>query len=348
DTVRDSLLVVEEDLRVKSANRSFYQTFKLSPRDVEGRFIHAMGGGQWNLPELRALLENTFRSSKVKDDVEAEAEFAGLGRRLLRFTARRLYREDLSGKKRVVLAIDDVTVRRELEELESLRKRDEMRREFVANVSHQFHTPLAVIQACAETLKGRGLADAQRLDFVETVERHAARLSRLVADLMALSALEGGRNHSHRQRIALGPFARDYARSLAPLLGKRRLALRVKVRRGVAVRAEKLFLQQVFQNLCENAIKYSDPGGRIEIKVGARHGNALVSIRDSGIGISRKELELIFEPFHRTPRGRAFERAGTGLGLSIARKIVESFGGRIWAESRIGAGSTFSFTLPLA
>ncbi len=349
DTVRESLLVLEEDLRVKSANRSFYETFKMSKSDVENHFMHSLAGGLFDIPKLREILESTLRASKIREDIEVDHEIPGLGRRLLRFTARRIYREEAGGRRRVLLAIEDITVRRELEELAALRKRDAMRREFVAHVSHQFRTPLTAIRGFAETLRKGGLKNGESQgEFLETIERHAVRLSRLVDDLLSLSIIESGPSVVQSGKIDLAPFVETFVKSIEPLVAARRLSVKVGIRKGIKVRADETLLRQVLQILCENAIKYSHAGSPVGLEARLRDGHVLVSIRDRGIGIPLKERARIFEPFHRTQGGRTVDPTGTGLGLSIAQKIVESLGGTIWAESDGRKGSKLSFTLPVA
>ncbi len=120
DTVREGLLVLEDDLRVKSANRSYYETFKATRGEIENHFIFSLSGGQWDIPQLRELLDAAIRTSRVRDDVEVDRELPGVGLRRLRFTVRRISRDEAGGKRRTLLAIDDVTARRELEELDVL------------------------------------------------------------------------------------------------------------------------------------------------------------------------------------------------------------------------------------
>ncbi|HEX4046698.1 MAG TPA: ATP-binding protein, partial [Elusimicrobiota bacterium] len=347
DTVREPLLVVEEDLRVSSANRSFYKTFGLPRSGGDFPFIHALAGGLWNIPKLRDVLESTLRSSQLRDAFEAELDIPGRGVRLFRLTARRIYSKDADAKRRVLLALDDITVQREFEKLEALRRRDELRREFVAHVSHQFRTPLSTIRSCAETLAKSGMKDAEMAKFGGLIERSAIRLARLLDDLLSLSVLETAPTSAH-ERIALAPFIRDFVGSLGPLLRERRLTLKARVGKGIEARADRPLLRQVLGTLCTNAIKYSRLGGRIDIGAHVRSGEVLVSIRDRGIGIPAEERSRLFEPFYRGERARAVDATGTGLGLSIARKIVEFFGGKIWIEKTGGSGSKFSFTLPRA
>ncbi len=188
---------------------------------------------------------------------------------------------------------------------------------------------------------------AETGEFIDTIERHAIRLSRLVEDLLSLSVLETVEASSSEQ-IALGPFVREFAQSIEPLVRSRNISLELRIGRGIKVRAESALLRQVLQCLGENAIKYSHLAGRVVIEAGVRGGEVVVAVADRDIGIPQKDLTRVFVPFYRTQGARLSIPRGRGSTLSIAHKIVESFGGRIWAEYNAGKGSQLSFTLPLA
>jgi PAS domain S-box-containing protein len=238
----------------------------------------------------------------------------------------------------------DITQRQKIDEGEKLRHSERMQREFVATVSHEFRTPVAAIQGFAQTLQKGGLEDVRnRLSFVNIIEKHAKRLSRLVEGLLELSAMESGKRVSKPETVAIAKYVRKYARTIAPLFKRKGLSLRVEIPPEVKASVDKSQLSQVFQNLFSNAIKFSRKGGRIHVTGRQLQHAVLVSIRDSGPGIPEGYLPKIFDRFNQARKDRS---VGTGLGLSITKQIIESHGGHIWAESVKGRGAVFHFTLP--
>ena len=240
----------------------------------------------------------------------------------------------------------DITQRQKAEDAEKLRHSERMQREFVATVSHEFRTPVAAIQGFAQTLQKGGLDDVRnRLSFVKIIEKHAKRLSRLVEDLLELSAMESGKRTPKPETVSVAKYVRKYARTIGPLFKRKKLSLRVEVPPEVKASVDKSQLSQVFQNLFSNAIKFSRKGGRIHVTGRQLQHAVLVSVRDSGPGISEEYLPKIFDRFNQARKDRS---VGTGLGLSIAKQIIESHGGHIWAETIKGRGAVFHFTLPRA
>ena len=223
---------------------------------------------------------------------------------------------------------------------------DVAKREFIAHVCHQFRSPLATIRTCAETLRKECKNDVAKVALLKTTERHVVRLTRLMDDLLVLYSLTDDRARAESQEIVLTAMVKDFATSIAPLIRARRLSLKMNIPPEVTVCAKKILLYQVFQNICENAIKYSPRGRQINIEAHTCDNQILICIRDRGIGVPDTERAHIFKPFYRTELARSIDPAGMGLGLSIAQKIVEFFGGKIWAETNEPTGSSFLFTLP--
>lgn len=243
----------------------------------------------------------------------------------------------------------DLTERKRHEQEQSERSRAASQREFVANVSHEFRTPLAAILGFAETLR-EGAIENPRVGgkFLATIERHAHRLLGLVDNVLDVSERDAGRKPPHRERIELRSELRKIARGLAPVARTHRVALVTSAPKDLVVQADRAQLEQVLSNLIGNAIKYNRRGGRVRVQARALPNGAGVElvVSDTGIGIAQGELPYLFDRFHRSSDPQARERKGTGLGLAITRGIVRAHGGRIWAESRPGKGSDFHVTLP--
>lgn len=247
------------------------------------------------------------------------------------------------GGARVVVLLQDVT---------DLHRYDQLRREFVANVSHELKSPLTSIRSLTETLLDGGLSDpvcSQR--FVGLIEEDSSRLSRLIDDLLILSQVE---SRAVPLRLSAVELAPAISAGLAPrevLVAEKELSIISHVPPDLTVRADPDRLRQVLDNLLDNAIKYSPPRGLIEIQavpVPVPAGRVEIRIKDQGPGIPLEARMRVFERFYRVDKTRARELGGTGLGLSIVKHIVESHGGRAWVEGIPGQGSEFCFTLPLA
>lgn len=236
-----------------------------------------------------------------------------------------------------------------LHDITRLRRLEQVRRDFVANVSHELRTPLSSIKGYAETLREGAIDDKEnRLIFVKTIEEQADRLSKLVDDLLDLSAVESGHRLPKLAPTDLRALAVDVTRQFAAAAADRGVTLASSSSGPSLARADAEQVRQVVSNLIDNAIKYTEPGGRVEIALEIKGAEVVVSVRDTGVGIPEADLTRVFERFYRVDKARAREAGGTGLGLAIVKHLVEAQGGRVWVESRQPGGSTFFFSLPAA
>ncbi len=234
-------------------------------------------------------------------------------------------------------------------DISELARLEEVRRDFVANASHELRTPLAAICGFAETLlEGGALVEAERRSYLEIIERHAQRLTHIVHDLLELSTIERGRIRLEPALLDVGEVVESLLRDSGPRFRERRLEVVHQTPSGVRAWADPHALEQILGNLLDNAVKYAEPGGRIEICVESGDPKVRVRVRDTGIGIPEEDLGRIFERFYRVDKARSRALGGTGLGLAIVKHLVQSLGGEISVQSRLGEGSTFTFTLPRA
>jgi two-component system, OmpR family, sensor histidine kinase SenX3 len=236
----------------------------------------------------------------------------------------------------VVLVARDVTAERRL---------DRIRRDFVANASHELKTPVASILALAETLSeaaGEDLEAARH--FLSRLEQEANRLSRLVGDLLDLSRLEG--EAGERSVVDLGEVVVEEAERLRARAEAAGIRLVVETPEPVRVSGSRGDLGLLVHNLLDNAIQYSPDGGEVRAVVRIRDERAELRVSDTGIGIPSRDLDRVFERFYRADPARSRATGGTGLGLSIVRHVAESHGGDVSARSVLGAGSTFIVRLP--
>lgn len=240
-----------------------------------------------------------------------------------------------------LLVLHDITRQRRLEQV---------RRDFVTNVGHELRTPLASIKGFAETLREGAVDDKEhRIEFLRTIEEHADRLTKMVDDLLDLSEIESGHRPARLEPTDVAPLLASTIRSLSPMAAERGVALEVAVAAGLPkVMADGDQLRQVLANLLDNAIKYTERGGRVEVSAEEWDGGLRVSVRDTGMGIPESDLPRLFERFYRVDKARSREAGGTGLGLSIVKHLVEAHGGQVSVESRQPGGSVFRFTLRAA
>jgi two-component system sensor histidine kinase KdpD len=228
------------------------------------------------------------------------------------------------------------------------REVDRLRSELIANVSHELRTPLGLIKISASSL----LMDDAEFDritqqkFLNSISEETTKLERIVEHLLDLGRIESGRLRLDRQPTDLGALIGTTIKSMAALSSRHHLVNGLPTGPLVAsVDAKRV--EQVLRNLLDNAIKYSPEGGAVTLHAYQGNAQILIAVSDEGIGIPAEEWDRIFERFHRVENEVTRRMRGAGLGLAVCRGIIEAHGGRIWAESQPGAGSTFCFTLPL-
>ncbi len=232
-----------------------------------------------------------------------------------------------------------------IEDLRPERMMANLRREFVANVSHELKTPLTSIRGYAETLLQGGLEDeANRARFVETIRAQAERLEALVEDLLQLADLERPDAPLDVKDWDISAIVRDLAATFEDLAERRGLRLEVEARPGIRARVDRKRIDLALRNLLDNAIKYTE-SGRILVRVEPTTSAIRVSVSDTGRGLSPEHVPRLFERFYRVDQGRSRALGGTGLGLAIVKHAIQLHGGRVGVDSKVGEGSTFWFEL---
>jgi signal transduction histidine kinase len=236
----------------------------------------------------------------------------------------------------VVLVIRDITETRRL---------DRVRRDFVANASHELKTPAASIQAAAETIRTAAIEDPSVIPrFASQLEREAARLSRIVSDLLDLSRLESGSVLD--ESVAFDAILRDEGERFEEPAAEAGVGLSVEAAAVPRIRGSARDLGLLVRNLVDNAIRYTAPGGKVHVELTTDGGEVVLAVADTGLGIPHRDLPRIFERFYRVDRARSRETGGTGLGLSIVKHVAENLGGRIEVTSELGQGTRFEVRLP--
>jgi two-component system phosphate regulon sensor histidine kinase PhoR len=244
-----------------------------------------------------------------------------------------------------------------IEDLTELRRMERVRRDFIANISHELRTPLASVRLLAETLEDIIDTDRDRAqEFLEKIEAEIEYLSELVSELLELSRIESGLLPMNIEPVEAEQLVREVMARMLPLAQRHRVALLTEIESGsVYVTADGKQISRVLVNLVHNAIKFTPSGGVITIGTAPQVEGQTQRfyVRDTGVGIRPEELPRVFERFYKTDRARSKigfvgpGGVGSGLGLAIARHVVEAHGGHISAESEVGQGSIFTFTLPI-
>lgn len=235
-----------------------------------------------------------------------------------------------------------------LHDVSAIERLERTKRDFVANVSHEFRTPLATIAGYAETLLNGGLEDQEnRRRFVEVIQANSARLNNIATDLIILSELESGQLHLEPAPISVGDVIQSAINAIEPVARVNQVLLEAEPESDLEVMGHRIRFEQAVLNLLDNAVKFNKPGGRVDIKaVVASNDQVEICIGDTGIGIPPDDLSRIFERFYRVDKARSRQVGGTGLGLSIVRHAIEQMQGAVKVESQLGKGSRFTIVLP--
>jgi two-component system phosphate regulon sensor histidine kinase PhoR len=320
--MREGLLVVGPDRRIRLVNEAFRQIFGV-PFDPIGR-----------------LLAEVIRDPRVVADLDTALE----EKREIRESVVRAADSGRSFELHVTpLDPGALVLFFEVSRLEALER---VRREFVANVSHELRTPLTSIKAFVETLLDGGVDDREHaVRFLTIVRRHADRMNALIDDLTDLSLIETGSVSLDLQVLDAGEVARDVVTQLAPGAGQE-IAVRCEVPSPFPVLADRRRLEQVLVNLVDNAIKFNRLGGTVIVSGLVQEGHPVLAVEDTGVGIPADSLEKVFHRFYRVDKTRSREAGGTGLGLAIVKHLMRLHGGAVRLRSELGHGARFELEFP--
>jgi len=368
DTVREPLLVLDRDMRVRSANQSFYSTFKAPPEETIGQSLYGLGNRQWDIPRLRTLLAEILPQEHVLNDFEIEHDFKSLGPRIMLLNARAILRS--SGRPDLILlAIEDVTERRHaqqaLQESNALKESEEQARqnqaelahalrlstigEMASNLAHELNQPLSsianVVEACARYVRSGDVESGKLLALLDEASSETLRAGSIVEHL---------RSFIQQREPRFGSAdLREIARGIPRLLGRQMQQEEITFqldsgKRPLPIHADRIQIEQVIVNLIQNAVdairEESGNDRKIHVRTRAVNGMAEFSVCDSGAGLPEDATERLFEPFFTT------KPHGLGMGLAISRSIIEAHQGRIWVECPTDGrrGTTLCITLPLS
>jgi two-component system phosphate regulon sensor histidine kinase PhoR len=325
DNMADGVIMTDIEGNISLANNAAKKLFSIK-NETERRLIEVVRDHE--MDEILKLCLKTARTQTVQYE-------SGKSKRYIRAIAIPIAHNELSG---ILLLLQDLT---------ELRNLQTTRRELIGNISHEFRTPLAGIKAMVETLREGAVDDRETAsDFLSRIDDEVERLTQIVAELAELSRIETGKAELVLEPVNLNLLVDEATAQLSPQAERRQLTMEKKLTESLpAVQADKTRIRQTIVNLIHNAIKFTDPGGKITVATRVHGGSVTVDISDTGIGIAKSDLPHVFERFYKGDRARS--GGGTGMGLAIAKHVIEAHGGNIWVQSEEGKGSTFSFSLPL-
>jgi PAS domain S-box-containing protein len=347
DTVREPLLLLDEALRIVTANASFCRAFGLARADVEGQALYDIAGGEWNAPELRHLLEELLPANTELHDYEVAYRSGAAVSRMLLLNAKRLDHPD--GRVRLILlAFEDVTERRRLERslqraLAELERSNQELERFASIASHDLQEPLRKIRAFGERLETicEGTLPEKGRDYLARMTAAAARMQALINSLLSLARV--GTGGDAWREVDLGILVSEVVADVEEALS--RTGGRVEVGTLPSVTADPTQMRQLFQNVIVNGLKFRGAAPPvIRISATARDSDWQIIVADNGIGFDPKYAERIFQPFERLQGRDVYE--GTGIGLALCRRIVQRHGGSIAADASPGSGARFTINLP--
>jgi len=355
DTVREPLLILDSSLRVHSANGAFYQTFHVSAEETENQLIYELGNGQWDIPDLRTLLEDIVPTSSVFNDFELEHDFPVIGRRVMLLNARKLRQG--SHAELLVLAMEDVTERRRAEgevatAKEAAETANRTKSLFLANMSHELRTPLNAILGFSEMLQEeaieRDLQDfSADLQKISTAGKH---LLGLINDILDLSKIEAGKMELHLEAFSISTLIAEVATTIEMQVAKNGNTLQIFCAPDVGImRADLSKVRQGLFNLVSNAAKFTHDGKiKIEAERQLMDGSDWIVFRvsDTGIGLSPEQIVRLFQSFTQADASTTRKFGGTGLGLALTRRFCQMMSGDVTVHSVPGEGSVFTIKLP--
>jgi len=328
-SMAEGVIVVDSDTKILAINHSAEQIFGILKKDAEDKLL---------LEAIRSSDISDIANKVLKKGSQVSQELILLqpvsGSFMINASAI-TEGEHITG---CVLVIHDIT---------DLRKLESIRKDFVANVSHELKTPLTSIKGFIETLLSGALDDKKNsVDFLKIVASHVNRLDSLVNDLLSLSYLESMQAELKKENIALAGLVSDTLAGFKAQIAKKSVKVENSLPASLIIMADKDKISQVLTNFIDNAIKFNRQNGAVKIYSEDIGSKIKVVVEDSGIGIPPRDILRIFERFYRVDKARSRELGGTGLGLSIVKHIIELHNGEVGVESTEGAGSKFWFTLP--
>jgi two-component system CheB/CheR fusion protein len=361
-TIHEPMLVLDKNLRVKSANHTFYKSYHTNPEETEGVLLYDLGNKQWNIPRLRELLEDILPQNSHFHDFEITHNFPSIGIKTMLLNARRILQKS-NHEELILLAIADVTEQmvaiHQMEKNETILKEAivsaenavKFKQQFLSNMSHEIRTPLNSILGFTNVLMKSKLAVDQK-EYVQAIQTSGNSLSQLINDILDLAKVNAGRMTFEKQPFEINKSIRSIIYSFDLKIKEKNLELIQEFDDNIPlmVLGDSVRLNQIILNLLSNAIKFTHKG-KITLSVrllqeDRENVEIEFVVSDTGIGIAANKINSIFNVFEQAEISTSNSYGGTGLGLAIVKQLIENQGGKIKLISTFGKGSTFSFVMP--
>jgi signal transduction histidine kinase/CheY-like chemotaxis protein len=356
DTVRKPLLILDPALRVRSANRAFYETFHVSQDETENRLIYELGNAQWDIPALRTLLEDIIPAESVFNDFELEHDFPSIGRRVMLLNARKLQAGHHG--ELLVLGLEDVTERRCAEEetakaREAAESANKTKSLFLANMSHELRTPLNAILGYSEML----LEETAELELeasfgadLEKIGSAGRHLLALINDILDLSKIEAGKMELFLEDFSVAELIAEVASTIRPMVEANANTLNLQLAADLgSMHADQMKVRQGLYNLLSNAVKFTQDGTVTVTALREMMDERewmVFRVADTGIGLGADQIVRLFQDFTQADTSTTRRFGGTGLGLALTRRFCQMMGGDVTVHSNPGEGSIFTIKLP--
>jgi two-component system CheB/CheR fusion protein len=358
ETLRQPLVVLNAELQVITANRSFYQVFQIHPHQTEQRSIFSLGNGDWNIPKLRSLLDEILLLDLSVQDYEVTQDFANLGKRTMLLNACPIDQGNVG--KMILIAIEDVTERnlqkqqlvtknqRLSETMLAYEAANQAKSAFLRNMSHELRTPLNTIMGFTQILQGNPSLDANDQEYLDCITQSSEHLLALIEDLLDISKIEANKIELETNIASLSEFLEITVGMVSLKAVQKKLTFTTQFAPDLPeiIYVDEKRLRQVLLNLLSNAIKFTNAGEiTFSVNLSKKSGQLIkFAIADTGTGMTPAEMSKIFLPFEQVCKSD-MKTQGAGLGLAISQSLVQQMGSEIKVVSQIGVGSTFSFEL---
>lgn len=355
ETVREPFVILDENLRVVTANSSFYKTFKVKKQDTEGKQIYELGNNQWDIPSLRTLLEDVLPSDKILKNYVVTHDFPSLGTRTILLNARQV-----DAKQLILLAMQDVTTQRKMkadsaeltrnliEQRDQLQGLSDTKDDFITMASHQLRTPASVIkQYVGMLIQGySGKLTEEQLKLLDVAYKSNERQLEIIEELLRVARVDAGDVYLERSTSNIVDQVDKAIKGQSILFKKRNQKVDFKKPdKKIKVSFDSKLILMVIENILDNAGKYSSDGQTITVSVNQNKESTIITVKDRGVGISKRDQEKLFDKFYRSGNSSASVQ-GTGLGLYWARKILDLHKGSIQVTSKLKEGSTIKISIP--
>ncbi len=335
ETIRESLLILDPELRVVSVNRFFLKTFQVTAEETVGKYLFELGNGQWNIKRLRDLLLELLPTHNPVIDFEVEHTFPRIGKKVMVLNANQVeFQSDY--KDLILLAIEDITLKREI---------DNRKDDFLSIASHELRSPLTTVIGYIQLLNAAFSNNGEEVkQTIQKCNDSLQKISNLITDMLDAAVIRSGNIEIRKSFFDFDAMVTTVIDAIQKTTDSHKIVINGSASRHFCGDEKKL--KQVVTHLVSNAVKYSPDSREVIVNLSLVSGYIKFSIRDYGLGINQDEHEKIFDRFYRVQSIQK-KFPGIGIGLFVSKEIIESHQGSLWVESEEKQGSTFNFTLPI-